>query len=405
MGTVALLGQLLTQGVAASVEQDLETIGEQLENGTVDIGDLDGDVLVRVQGAQSAANDDDAEQLPIVAEDSVVRIVVDGDAYLAASEETDAGMLTVARPIDEVEAATATASGLLAVAVPVLLVVIGVVMWFVATRALAPVERMRRQVDDIDGAGLDRRVDAGRDDELGALAATMNRMLERIEYAQTTQRRFVSDASHELRSPLATIRQHAEVAVAHPAFTSVEEFGGVVLDEGRRMQELVEGLLLLARLDEHGGREHPRAPVDLDDIALAEVQRLRGMGVDVDGRRIGPGRVVGSEVLLGRAVRNLVDNAVRHAVGSVGLAVVVSGSQVLLEVEDDGSGVPEDQREAVFERFARLDEARARDSGGSGLGLAIAREIARAHGGELSVSNGVLGGARFTLALPVAAEG
>ncbi|MDQ0646539.1 signal transduction histidine kinase [Microbacterium natoriense] len=405
LGTVILLGQLLTQGVAASVEQDLETIGEQLENGAVDIGDLDGDVLVRVQGAQSAANDDDAEQLPIVAEDSVVRIVVDGDAYLAASEETDAGMLTVARPIDEVEAATATASGLLAIAVPVLLVVIGVVMWLVATRALAPVERMRRQVDDIDGAGLDRRVDAGRDDELGALAATMNRMLERIEYAQTTQRRFVSDASHELRSPLATIRQHAEVAVAHPASTSVEELGGVVLDEGRRMQELVEGLLLLARLDEHGGREHPRAPVDLDDIALAEVQRLRGMGVDVDGRRIGPGRVAGSEVLLGRAVRNLVDNAVRHAAGTVALAVVVSGPQVLLEVEDDGSGVPEEQREAVFERFARLDEARARDAGGSGLGLAIAREIARAHGGELSVSTGVLGGARFTLALPVAAEG
>jgi signal transduction histidine kinase len=109
-------------------------------------------------------------------------------------------------------------------------------MWIVATRALAPVERMRRQVDDIDGAGLDRRVDAGSDDELGALASTMNRMLDRIEHAQTTQRRFVSDASHELRSPLATIRQHAEVAVAHPSSTTVQEIGGLVLDEGKRMQ-------------------------------------------------------------------------------------------------------------------------------------------------------------------------
>jgi signal transduction histidine kinase len=402
VGTVMLLGQLLTQGVATSVEQDLETFGEQLESGTVDIGDLDGEVLVRLQGAQSAANDDDAEHLPVVGEDSVVRIVLDGDPYLAASEDTDAGTLTVARPIEEVDAATSTASVLLAIAVPLLLIVIGAVMWIVATRALAPVERMRRQVDDIDGAGLDRRVDAGSDDELGALASTMNRMLDRIEHAQTTQRRFVSDASHELRSPLATIRQHAEVAVAHPSSTTVQEIGGLVLDEGKRMQELVEGLLLLARLDEHGGREHTRTAVDLDDIVLAEVRRLRSLGAEVDGQGIGPGRTVGSEVLLARAVRNLVDNAARHASRLVTLRVSASGPSVRVEVEDDGSGVPEGQRELVFERFARLDEARARDAGGSGLGLAIAREIARAHGGELSVATGAGGGALFTLVMPAA---
>ena len=402
VGTVMLLGHLLTQGVATSVEQDLETIGEQLESGTVDIGDLDGEVLVRLQGAQSAANDDDAEHLPVVGEDSVVRIVLDGDPYLAASEDTDAGTLTVARPIEEVDAATSTASVLLAIAVPLLLIVIGAVMWIVATRALAPVERMRRQVDDIDGAGLDRRVDAGSDDELGALASTMNRMLDRIEHAQTTQRRFVSDASHELRSPLATIRQHAEVAVAHPSSTTVQEIGGLVLDEGKRMQELVEGLLLLARLDEHGGREHTRTAVDLDDIVLAEVRRLRSLGAEVDGQGIGPGRTVGSEVLLARAVRNLVDNAARHASRLVTLRVSASGPSVRVEVEDDGSGVPEGQRELVFERFARLDEARARDAGGSGLGLAIAREIARAHGGELSVATGAGGGALFTLVMPAA---
>lgn len=402
VGTVMLLGQLLTQGVATSVEQDLETIGEQLESGTVDIGDLDGEVLVRLQGAQSAANDDDAEHLPVVGEDSVVRIVLDGDPYLAASEDTDAGTLTIARPIEEVDAATSTASVLLAIAVPLLLIVIGAVMWIVATRALAPVERMRRQVDDIDGAGLDRRVDAGSDDELGALASTMNRMLDRIEHAQTTQRRFVSDASHELRSPLATIRQHAEVAVAHPSSTTVQEIGGLVLDEGKRMQELVEGLLLLARLDEHGGREHTRTAVDLDDIVLAEVRRLRSLGAEVDGQGIGPGRTVGSEVLLARAVRNLVDNAARHASRLVTLRVSASGPSVRVEVEDDGSGVPEGQRELVFERFARLDEARARDAGGSGLGLAIAREIARAHGGELSVATGAGGGALFTLVMPAA---
>lgn len=168
------------------------------------------------------------------------------------------------------------------------------------------------------------------------------------------------------------------------------------------MQELVEGLLLLARLDEHGGLGHPRAPVDLDDVALAEVRRIRGMGVVVDGHGIGPGRVSGSEVLLGRAMRNLVDNAVRHAATRVTLRVATAGARVLVEVEDDGDGVPEAQRELIFERFARLDEARARDEGGSGLGLAIVREIARAHGGEVSVAAGRDGGARFTLALPAA---
>lgn len=410
VGTVLIIGHLLTQGVVATVEQDLEALGEQLEGRGVDIGDLDGDVLVRVQGGGgdrprgdgTRFNDEDAANLPVVPEDQVIRVVIDGDPYLAASEHTDAGVLTVARSVEHVDEAAATASVVLAVAVPLLLIVIGGVVWAVATRALAPVERMRRQVDDIDGTGLHRRVEAGKDDELGALASTMNRMLDRIEQSQKTQRRFVSDASHELRSPLATIRQHAEVAVAHPATTSVAELGRTVLEEGKRMQELVEGLLLLARLDEHGGLGHPRAPVDLDDVALAEVRRIRGMGVVVDGHGIGPGRVSGSEVLLGRAMRNLVDNAVRHAATRVTLRVATAGAWVRAEVEDDGDGVPEAQREQIFERFARLDEARARDEGGSGLGLAIVREIARAHGGEVSVTAGRDGGARFTLALPAA---
>lgn len=401
VGTALVIGQLLTQGVAAAVEQDLETIDGQVEEGTADISSLGGELLVRLQGTRTVSNEDEADLLPVVAKGAVVRVMVDDHPYLAASKETDAGVLTVARPIEHVDQAMATASAVLGVAVPLLLVVIGAVVWTVATRALAPVERMRRQVDDIDGTGLDRRVEAGRADELGALAATMNRMLGRIEQAQTTQRRFVSDVSHELRSPLATIRQHAEIAVAHPGSTSVEEVGRVVLDEGKRMQELVEGMLLLARLDEH--REHARAPLDLDDLALAEVRRLRGMGVAVDGQGIGAGRVVGSEVLLARALRNLVDNAVRHAAEGVTIRVVAAGALVLVEVEDDGAGVPADQRELIFERFARLDEARARDAGGSGLGLAIVREIARAHGGDVSVGSGAAGGARFTLTLPAEA--
>ncbi|QMU96053.1 HAMP domain-containing histidine kinase [Microbacterium esteraromaticum] len=424
---VQVLRVSLTDSVAATVQQDLDTISAQLDRGPGGVDAIDDDVLVRLQGAgdddepddddddddrpgpgqgpaqgPDQANDDDARGLPALHEGRVQRIEVDGEPYLAATEDTDRGMLTVARPLAGVDEAVSASSALLAVAVPLVLGLVGLVMWVVATRALAPVERLRRQVDAIDAAGLDRRVDAARDDELGALAHTMNRMLDRLEQSQTTQRRFVSDASHELRSPLATIRQHAELAAAHPEASSLPALSRVVLDEGARMQELVEGLLLLARLDE--GRGAVKAPTDVDDIALAEVQRLRGMGVTVDGRGIGPGRVDGSATLLARAVRNLADNAARHAQDQVAIRVFERGDRVLLQVEDDGDGIPADQREHVFDRFVRLDEARARDAGGSGLGLAIVREIALAHGGTITASDGTSGGALMTLSLPRSAQ-
>ncbi|HWU28423.1 MAG TPA: histidine kinase dimerization/phospho-acceptor domain-containing protein, partial [Microbacterium sp.] len=287
VSTVQILAGALTDGVRVSVEQDLETIGDQLEDGTSAARTVDGigdDVLVRLSGSAPVVNDEDAAALPMVAEDSTARVVIDGDAYLAASEDTDAGMLTVARPLEHVDDAVSTATVLLAVGVPLVLVLLAVVVWVVAGRALAPVERLRRQVDGIGATELSRRVEAG-DDELGALAETMNRMLARIEHAQNVQRRFVSDASHELRSPLATIRQHAELADAHPDSTTLEELSRVVRDEGTRMQDLVEGLLLLARLDER--QQQPSGPVDLDDLALDEAARLRGMGVQVDTTGVG----------------------------------------------------------------------------------------------------------------------
>ncbi len=409
---VQVLRVTLTDGVAATVEQDLDTISAQLDRGPGRVDDIDDDVLVRLQGrsdderdddedagaVRDEANDDDARGLPALADGRVQRIEVDGEPYLAASDDTDRGVLTAARPLAGVDEAVSASAVLLAVAVPLALGLVALVMWMVATRALAPVERLRRQVDAIDAAGLDRRVDAARDDELGALAHTMNRMLDRLEQSQITQRRFVSDASHELRSPLATIRQHAELAAAHPEASSLPALSRVVLDEGERMQELVEGLLLLARLDE--GRGTAKAPTDVDDIALAEAQRLRGMGVMVDARGIGPGRVMGSAPLLARAVRNLADNAVRHAREKVVIRVFEREDRVIVQIEDDGAGIPTAEREHVFDRFVRLDEARARDAGGSGLGLAIVREIAMAHDGTVTASEAPGGGALMTLSLP-----
>lgn len=405
---VQLVRVSLTDAVAGALQQDLDTISAQLDDDDLNLDAIDDDLLVRVHGGGDAddddddvregVNDSDARALPAVPEDTTAHIDIDGEAHLAASTDSDRGTVTVARSLAGVDEAVGATGVVLAVAVPLVLALVGIVLWVVSSRALAPVERLRRQVDAIDATGLDRRVDAEREDELGALARTMNRMLDRIEQSQTTQRRFVSDASHELRSPLATIRQHAELAHAHPEASSLDGLSRVVLDEGARMQDLVEGLLVLARLDE--GRAGAMAPTDLDDLALAEAQRLRGMGVQTDGRGIGPGRVLGSEQLLSRALRNLVDNAARHARSLVTIRVFERQGRVLLQVEDDGSGIPAEQREHVFDRFARLDEARARDAGGSGLGLAIAREIALAHGGTLVIGEGAAGGAMFTLTLP-----
>ncbi len=397
VSTVFIVRDALTDGVAVSLEQDLDSIGDRVEADPASVTSIDDDLLVRLDSPTPAMNDDDASSIPAV-DGTPSRVTVDGDSFLAASDDTDRGRLTVARPLDHVDDSVGTTTVLLAAGVPAVIVLICVVVWVVSGRALAPVERLRREVDAIGADDLSERVEAGRDDELGALASTMNRLLDRIEQARLAQRRFVSDASHELRSPLATIRQHAEVADVHPSSTSLAELSGVVLAEGARMQELVEGLLLLARLDEHRG--HTIASVDLDDIVLREASRLRGIGVDVDTRGVGAARIDGNEALLDRVVRNLADNAARHASQQVTFRLHADSRYVRLDVEDDGTGIPIEHRERVFERFTRLDEARARDAGGSGLGLAMTREIVRSHGGDVRVSDGSVGGALLTVTLP-----
>jgi signal transduction histidine kinase len=178
------------------------------------------------------------------------------------------------------------------------------------------------------------------------------------------------------------------------------ELAEVVFAESVRMQRLVDQMLLLTRTDE-GEIGDRRREVDIDDLARTEAARLRN-GLFVDTSRVSDGRVLGDELALGQVVRNLLDNAARHAHGRVEVSVQRNGHRVVLTVDDDGAGIPEDQRERIFERFVRLDEARARDDGGSGLGLAIVREISRAHGGEAAVNASPLGGARFTVDLPAA---
>jgi signal transduction histidine kinase len=329
---------------------------------------------------------------------------IEAGPFLAVGTGADTPLgrrtVVVARSTEDAGETTAAVAGLLAVGLPLLLAVVAVTTWVVVGRALAPVEAIRTEVDAISAAALHRRVpDPPADDEIGRLARTMNRMLARLEHAQARQRRLVSDASHELRSPVAAIRQHAEVALAHPDRTTVGELAGTVLAEDLRLQRLAEDLLLLTRADEHTLALR-RRPVDLDDLVLAEARRLRGTGLRVDAAGVSAGRVEGDGAALRRLVRNLADNGARHAAGQLAFSVAERDGHVLLAVEDDGPGIPEADRQRVFERFVRLDDARARDDGGSGLGLAIVAELVTAHGGTVAIDTSPLGGARVEVALP-----
>ncbi|MCK6079472.1 HAMP domain-containing histidine kinase [Microbacterium sp. EYE_5] len=391
------------------------------EFGADAVGDLDDDIaqVVDASGRVAAASDD-ADAGPLPSDRGGEIVSYDGERVLVVTQDLDddgrgqdddddddgpsrEGVIVLAVPVEDDDATLATTGWLLAASSLLVFVVVAGVTWWVVGRALRPVERIRREVDDITADRLDRRVaEPASGDEIAALATTMNRMLERLDASATAQRRFVSDASHELRSPLATMRQHAELARAHPDATTLDDLADVVSDEGLRMQDLVDSLLVLTRLDETALQR--RGTVDLDDLALAEASRLRAAGVAVDATKVGAAQVAGDERLLGRVVRNLADNAARHAASRVAFGVRVDGAQAVLTVDDDGTGVPEAERERVFERFVRLDEGRARDAGGSGLGLAIVAGVVRASGGTVAVTDSPLGGARFEVRLPAASD-
>jgi signal transduction histidine kinase len=267
------------------------------------------------------------------------------------------------------------------------------------------VEVIRAEVDTISSQSLGQRVSEPKArDEVGRLARTMNHMLDRLQDSSERQQQFVSDASHELRSPVAAIRATGEVALAHPDQADWPVVVRRMLVEDDRMEQIVTDLLDLARGEQP---ELPDTIVDLDDIALDEAQRARTRGIRVESSRISAGRVRGSQEQLVRVVRNLLDNATRHATSAVRVTLLSDETTVTLTVEDDGAGIPPADRERVFERFTRLDEGRARDAGGLGLGLAMVRTITERHGGTVTAEDPVdpgFGGARLVVTLPAATD-
>jgi signal transduction histidine kinase len=267
---------------------------------------------------------------------------------------------------------------------PVLLALFAVIAWFTVGWTLRPVASLRRGADEITGAGEARRLPLpAANDEIHRLGVTLNRMLDRLDQAASRQRGFVGDAAHELRSPLASMRAQLEVAVLHPDQAS-PTLAADLLADTLRLGRMVEDLLALARLDERAGRPE-QGEVELGEVAREVAERTPTGGAEVRLDLDGGARVRGDRVALGRVVQNLLDNAVRYASSRVDVSVASSPDGLaVLSVADDGPGIPEPDRERVFERFTRLDDARSRDVGGAGLGLAIAREIVRAHGGELT---------------------
>ncbi|OKH97249.1 hypothetical protein A6A06_32225 [Streptomyces sp. CB02923] len=327
--------------------------------------------------------------------------------------------------LSDVDDATHAIGVALLASAPPLIALAAAIAWAVTGLALRPVTAIRTELAAVSESELDRRVpDPAGGDEIALMARTVNATLDRLEQAVTRQRQFVADASHELRNPIAAVRSRLEVALADgaragshgpvgPAAASaspaLHHSVRAALRDTERLQRIAADLLLLARLDAHA----PRAaePVDLALLAAEEAaRRPAGGGARLVVEAGEPVPVRGDPAQLERLLTNLVDNALRYAASEVRVTARAEegegGAVAVLDVTDDGPGIPEAAREQVFERFARLDAARDRETGGTGLGLAIARGIARAHGGGLTVRGREDGrsGARFVAVLPVHAK-
>jgi signal transduction histidine kinase len=431
LGLIGLLRSSMTEGVETTARAQLNDVASLLPLGQLppELPAGRGDTLTQVvdangrvvAGSATLLTSRPISHLSPSEEGTVIHTVPTlGGSGLEGSHDTDGPYLLlaehlqappgsttpgpvtvyVAATLHAVDQAVTTVELALASGLPVLVLLVGALIWFFGGRALRPVEAIRAEVADISGHDLHRRVpEPATRDEVAQLARTMNEMLDRLEMSSQAQRRFVADASHELRSPLAALHANLEVAATHPSDAMWTSAAADALEESRRLQRLVDDLLVLAHLGE-AGRSDKRVEVDLDEIVLRDIRRRRAAStVRFDLRKVSGGRVLGDPDQLARVVQNLVDNAQRHAEAVVAIELSTTAGEVVLAVQDDGPGVPPAMRDLIFERFARLDEGRSQDAGGTGLGLSIVKEIVTAHGGRVGLVDAV-SGARFEVQLP-----
>ncbi|MFE0632193.1 sensor histidine kinase [Streptomyces sp. NPDC058864] len=360
-----------------------------------------GEDVQRITGAPVPDTDDDGGT-ETDAEYGTGTATVDGRqaayrfAVLSGERDGERWTVTAGASLSAEQDAVRTAVVFLLAGLPVMLAVVWTVTWFAARGALRPVDAIRAELEAITSStDLSRRVPVPPSrDEVARLARATNETLTALQAAVERQRRFVADASHELRSPIAALRTELEVAAAHPALLDLDS----AVDDVARLQTLASDLLLLARFD--AGEETPVEPVLLDELAR-ERAALRSGAVPVTVGTPEPVTVLGDRRGLERVLDNLLDNARRHTTASVAVRVVRDGRWALLEVTDDGPGIPAADRERVFDRFVRLDESRTRDAGGAGLGLAIVRDIVHRHGGRVHAGVAPQGGALLEVRLPL----
>lgn len=384
-GTVS--AQLVAaDGAVLAATRDLTGVASIVDV-TVDPGEesvLDADVVL---------DDTEEELLTAAGGDDPAAVAVVGVALSSGGAQVAAFV-----PLDAVSSTTGVLVPLLAIGIPLLGALVAVAAWLLVGRSLRPVEEMRAEAEGISMSDLHRRIPVPRSsDEISRLAETLNGMLERLQSSVARQHRFVADASHELRSPIAALVTMAEVAASAPDDVDRETFAKDVGAEATRLALLTDDLLTLARSDE-GRLDLNKVDLDVAELIHQEVARLHG-AVDFSG--VQSAIVAGDRLRLGQAIRNLLDNAMRHKTERVWVTTEVAAGEVAVVVADDGPGIEPAARNRIFERFERLDEARARDGGGAGLGLAVVAEIAAAHGGEVAVVDApAYPGAVLRLTLP-----
>jgi signal transduction histidine kinase len=315
---------------------------------------------------------------------------------------TNAGALTVyaGENLGNADGTTSAIVTVLALGLPMLVLIVAAVTWWAVGRTLRPVRDITSTMADITASDLHRRVEVpSARDEIGQLATTVNATLARLDIAVEQQRRFVADASHELRGPLAALRADLEISITHPHRTMWQNVARDTLGDVERLQHLTDDLLVLARIDNELPQLH--GPVDLAVIVVDALQALRRQDIQVTTLGLAtPAITDGDDFQLRRMVRNLTHNAEEHASSHLYITLQTTSGIVRLTVADDGPGIPPGDREQIFERFVRLDTARTRDSGGTGLGLAIVHDVVTNHHGTVTITDTDPHGATFTVDLP-----
>jgi heavy metal sensor kinase len=443
MLVLAVLGAYQVQRLRAELTQDLDrslelrsgqianlyrtgrTAGEFTEISNSVLSGLptdSGAQLLSASGAVVDSSQDAVARVPMLRPDQIAR-VMDGYTMLVTvplgparapfrllarplHDRAHRWVLVMATSLDSTEAAVHRLLVILLTGGPIALLIAALAGWWLASLALRPVAAVTAKARQISVDRLDERVPVPRAaDEVGRLADTFNAMLDRLEAGVQAQRRLISDASHDLRTPLAVMRSELDVALATGDLTcEAEEVLASTAEEVERMTRMVDNLLALAQADQ-GGLELFVRPVDLRDLAEETAAKLRplaqakGLEVAVDGDSP---VVCADRERLTQVVTNLVENAVKYTShGGVRLAAWQEGGEAGISVADTGPGVATDELTRIFDRFYRTDTARGRSVEGSGLGLAIAQEIVHAHGGRIWAEPGTDRGTRFSFALPL----